>query len=80
MLEIPGLVAGLRPIGKILKVSHEQVRTLHRKGLIPVVKLGSEYVGDRDALAECVKQGRYRDAMQKKTTRVDAREDEREVA
>jgi hypothetical protein len=76
MLKIPGLVEGTRPIGKILKISHEQVRTLHRKGLIPVVRLGEHYVGDLDALAACERRGGYRAAIVEKETT----EDEREVA
>lgn len=59
----PNLVEGVRPIAKILNVSHEHVRNLHRKGLIPVTKLGTRHVGNYDALVECARQGRYRGAI-----------------
>jgi hypothetical protein len=65
-MAFPDLVEGVRPIGKILKVSHEQVRFLHRKGLIPVTRLGNHHVGNFDALVECERQGRYRNAVAKK--------------
>jgi hypothetical protein len=57
--EPPQLVEGCPAIGAILGVTGENARLLHRRGLIPVVQIGSTHFGNRDALLECRRQGRY---------------------
>ena len=53
------LVDGCTEIAAILGVSPQNVRVLHAKGLIPTTKFGSSYLGNRTALVECRKRGRY---------------------
>ena len=55
----PNLIEGCAAIGEVLGVTPEGARYLHRKGMIPAIKLGRRYYANRDALLECRRRGRY---------------------
>ena len=57
--DLPQLLDGCVLIGAVLGLSPEGVRDMHRKGLIPVTKLGNSYLANRGPLLECRRLGCY---------------------
>ena len=57
--DLPELIDGCVAIGAVLGLTPEGVRIMHRRGLVPVTKLGSSYFANREPLLECRRLGRY---------------------